>query len=96
MLFRSFHQAIATSAAISFVVSCAGAIGFIGAGFAEPGLPPGSIGYVYLPAFFGISLTSIFLAPLGARVAHRMPVANLKKMFALFLLILAAKLAYSL
>jgi uncharacterized membrane protein YfcA len=91
-----FHQAIATSAAISFVVSVAGAIGFVGAGFGEPGLPPGSIGYVYVPAFIGISLTSIFLAPLGARAAHRMPVAKLKKMFVLFLLVLAAKLAYSL
>ena len=90
------HQAIATSAAISFVVSVAGAIGFIGAGFGEAGLPPWSIGYVYLPAFIGISLTSIFLAPLGARTAHRMPVATLKKMFALLLLVLAAKLAYSL
>jgi uncharacterized membrane protein YfcA len=92
----SFHHAIATSAAISFVVSCAGAVGFIGAGFGEPGLPPAAIGYVYVPAFIGISLTSIFLAPVGARLAHRMPVANLKKMFALFLLVLAAKLAYSL
>jgi len=91
-----FKRAIATSAAISFVVSCAGAIGFIGAGFGEPGLPPGSIGYVYVPAFIGISLTSVFLAPLGARTAHRMPVANLKKAFALFLLVLAGKLAYSL
>jgi len=88
--------AIATSAAISLVVSVAGALGFIGAGFGEPGLPPGSIGYVYLPAFVGISLTSIFLAPVGARVAHRMPVGMLKKVFALFLLVLAAKLAYSL
>ena len=92
----SFHKAIATSAAISFAVSVAGAIGFIGAGFGEPGLPPGSFGYVYVPAFIGISLTSIFLAPLGARTAHRMDVGKLKKMFALFLLILAAKLAYSL
>ena len=90
------HQAIATSAAISFVVSVAGAVGFVGAGFAEPGLPPGSFGYVYLPAFIGISLTSSFLAPLGARTAHGMPVAKLKKMFALLLLVLAGKLAYSL
>jgi uncharacterized protein len=90
------HGAIATSAAISFVVSVAGAIGFVGAGFAEPGLPPGSIGYVYVPAFIGISLTSIFLAPVGAGVAHRMPVDKLKKVFAFFLLVLAAKLAHSL
>jgi uncharacterized membrane protein YfcA len=92
----SFHHSIATSAAISFVVALAGAIGFVGAGLLEPGLPPWSVGYVYVPAFVGISLTSIFLAPVGARVAHRMPVATLKKVFAVFLLILATKLALSL
>ena len=91
-----FKGAIATSAAISFVVSVAGAIGFVGAGFGEAGLPEGSLGYVYLPAFIGISLTSIFLAPLGAKVAHGMPVDKLKKVFALFLVVLAAKLAWSL
>jgi uncharacterized membrane protein YfcA len=90
------HSAIATSAAVSFVVSVAGALGFIAAGFSEPGLPAGSFGYVYVPAFVGISLTSIFLAPVGAKAAHRMPVATLKKVFAVFLLVLAAKLASSL
>jgi uncharacterized membrane protein YfcA len=92
----SFHNAIGTSAAISLVVSAAGAIGFVLAGLREAGLPPWSLGYVYLPALVGISLTSIFLAPLGAKAAHRMPVATLRKIFALFLLALAAKLAYSL
>lgn len=90
------HHAIGTSAAISLVVALAGTVGFVAAGLAEPGLPPGSLGYVYVPAFVGISLTSIFLAPVGARVAHRMPVAKLKKVFALFLLLLAAKLVVSL
>ena len=92
----SFHHAIATSAAISLVVALAGTVGFIAAGLGEAGLPPWSIGYVYVPAFLGISLTSVFFAPLGAKVAHRMPVGPLKKVFAMFLLILAAKLAYSL
>ena len=90
------HHAIGSSAAVSLVVAIAGAVGFVAAGLGEAGLPPGSVGYVYLPAFLGISLTSIFLAPVGARAAHRMPVAKLKKVFAFFLLLLAAKLAYDL
>jgi len=91
-----FHHAIGTSAAVSLVVAIAGAAGFVAAGLGEPGLPPGSVGYVYVPAFLGISLTSIFLAPLGAKAAHRLPVGLLRKVFALFLLALAARLAYSL
>jgi len=88
--------AIGTSAAVSLVVSLAGTVGFIAAGLSERGLPPWSVGYVYIPALIGISLTSIFLAPVGARTAHRMPVGILKKIFALLLLGLAAKLAASL
>jgi uncharacterized membrane protein YfcA len=90
------HTAIGTSAAVSLVVSIAGTVGFVAAGLAEPGLPAWSVGYVYIPALIGISLTSIFVAPYGARAAHRMPIASLKKMFVLLLLVLAAKLAYSL
>ncbi len=91
----SFHHAIGTSAAVSLVVAIAGALGFIAAGWNEPGLPAASLGYVYIPAFIGISLTSIFLAPVGARLAHRLPVNALKKLFVLLLLLLAVKLVFS-
>jgi uncharacterized membrane protein YfcA len=91
-----FREAIATSSAVSLVVSLSGTVGFVAAGLSEPGLPKWSVGYVYLPALVGISVTSVFVAPYGARAAHRIPVATLKKIFALLLLALAAKLAYSL
>ena len=91
----AFHTAIGTGSAISFVVAVAGVTGFIAAGLTEPGLPGWTLGYVYIPAFLGISLTSVFAAPLGARVAHRLPVGHLKKIFALFILALAAKLVSS-
>jgi uncharacterized membrane protein YfcA len=91
-----FRTAIGTSAAISFVVAAAGTIGFVAAGLTEPSLPPWTVGYVYLPALLGISVTSVFVAPWGARLAHRLPVGLLKKVFAVFLLALAAKLSVSL
>jgi uncharacterized membrane protein YfcA len=87
-----FKAAIGTSAAISFVVSVAGTVGYVVAGLTVPSLPPWTVGYVYLPALLGISVTSVFVAPWGARLAHRLPVAILKKVFAIFLLALAVKL----
>jgi uncharacterized membrane protein YfcA len=87
-----FHTVIGTSAAISFVVAVAGAAGYVMAGLTVPSLPGWTIGYVYLPALVGISVTSVFVAPLGARLAHRLPVDLLKKVFAVFLLALAVKL----
>ncbi|HEX4943294.1 MAG TPA: sulfite exporter TauE/SafE family protein [Usitatibacteraceae bacterium] len=87
-----FKSAIGTSAAISFVVAVAGTIGYVAAGLTVPSLPAWTVGYVYLPALLGISVTSVFVAPWGARVAHRLPVGHLKKAFAVFLLALAVKL----
>ncbi len=92
----AFHTAIGTGSAISFVVAVAGVAGFVIAGLAEAALPPWTVGYVYVPALVGISVTSVFMAPLGAKVAHRLPVAALKKVFALFILALALKLVASL
>ncbi len=91
-----FKSAIGTSAAIGFVVAISGTAGYVVAGLTEPSLPPWTLGYVYLPALLGISVTSALMAPVGARLAHRLPVALLKKAFALFLLALAVKLIVSL
>ena len=52
-------------------------------------LPPGSLGYVWLPALAVIASCSVLTAPLGARMAHRLPVAKLKKVFAFVLYALA-------
>jgi uncharacterized protein len=61
----------------------------------DPDLPPWSLGYVYIPAFIGIAITSSLVAPIGAKLAHRLPVAVLKKIFMVFLLALAIKMAVS-
>ena len=86
------HHAIGTSAAIGFPIALAGTIGYILNGLATVGLPPGSLGFVYLPALAGVTLASICTAPLGARLAHRLPVKRLKRTFAFFLLLVATKL----
>jgi uncharacterized membrane protein YfcA len=53
-------------------------------------MPPGSIGYLYLPGLVCISAASMLLAPLGARTAHRMDVRPLRQLFGLVLYGLAA------
>ena len=59
-------------------------------------MPHGAIGYVYLPAWICISITSVVAAPFGARLAHRLPVAVLRKVFAIVILGLTLKLALTL
>jgi len=90
----SMHQAIATSTAVSLPVAIAGTIGFFIAGLDAEHLPPYASGYIYWPAFFGIVLASYFTAPIGARLAHKLPVKTLKRGFAVFLIILAIKMLF--
>jgi uncharacterized membrane protein YfcA len=87
------HRAIGTVAALGFPLSIAGAIGYGISGWGVETLPRWSAGFVYLPAFVGISLTSMLLAPVGARLAHRLNGTTLRRIFAAFLLAMAVKLA---
>ncbi len=89
-------QAIGTAAALGFPIALASSIGFVASGLANPGLPPWSLGYVYLPAFAGITITSVLFAPLGAYVTHRMPTRILRRVFACLMFALAIKMMASL
>ena len=90
------RNAVATSAACGLPIAVAGAAGFVMRGWQLPGLPPYSAGFVHLPALLGIAATSILFAPLGARLAHRLPVPVLKRLFAIFLLALGIRMLYGL
>jgi uncharacterized membrane protein YfcA len=84
------HNAVATSAALGLPIAIAGTVGFVIAGLRVEGMPPHTLGYIYLPALFAIVAASMLLAPVGARTAHRWPVKKLKRAFALLLYVLAA------
>jgi uncharacterized membrane protein YfcA len=88
----ALRNAIGTSAAIGFPIALGGAAGYVINGLAAAPLPPLSLGFVYLPALAGVSFASILTAPLGARLAHSLPVAQLKKFFALLLLVMGTKM----
>ena len=90
------QHAIGTSAAIGLPIAIGGTLGYILNGQAVSDLPEGSIGYVYLPALAILVISSMMLAPYGARLAHRLPVATLKKYFAAVLILLASKMLWSL
>jgi uncharacterized protein len=86
------HEAIGTSAAIGFWIAVAGTVGYIVNGLQAVDLPAYSLGYAYLPALLGIVCSSILTAPLGVRLAHSLPVAKLKRVFAVLLLIVGTRM----
>jgi uncharacterized membrane protein YfcA len=86
----SLRNGVATSAALGLPIAAAGTVGFVVAGLRTQGLPPYAIGYVYIPALLAIVAGSVVCAPIGARAAHRWPVARLRRAFAGLLYVLAA------
>jgi uncharacterized protein len=90
------RRAIGTAAAVGLPIAMAGTLGYVIQGLRVEGLPSPSLGYVYLPAFALVVATSILAAPLGARVAHRLPVKRLRIIFALVLYGLAVRMLTSL
>lgn len=90
------RRAVGTAAAIGFPLSLAASVGYVLAGRAAGGLPAYSLGFIYLPALAMVVAASVITAPLGARVSQRMPVKQLRIVFALTLYALAARMIWSL
>jgi len=83
------RTAVGTAAACTLPVALAGAVGYAAAGWGAA-LPAGASGYLYWPAIAMIAVAAMLTAPLGARLAHRLPVRQLRRLFAVLLLLVAA------
>lgn len=84
------QKAVGTSAACGLPIALAGAAGFIFFGLNEQVTISNSIGFVHVHAFLGISIMSYFTAKLGAKAAHALSPAMLKKCFAVLLFFVAS------
>lgn len=88
----ALRKAVATSSATGLPIAVAGAAGFALAGWNAPQLPAWSSGYIYWPALVGIAAASALFAPVGARLAHTLPVHVLRRFFAIFLAVLGVRM----
>jgi len=86
------RRAIGTAAANGFPIAVAGTAGYVIQGWRVEGLPAASLGYVYLPALAIVAVASTLVAPLGARLTHRLPVKPLRMLLALMLYAVAIRL----
>jgi uncharacterized membrane protein YfcA len=90
----AMHVAVVVSVAIAMTVSVLGAATFMLTGLDAVGLPHFSTGYVYWPAWLGLSIGGVFIAPLGAKLSHRISARKLKVCFAMFLVVVATKMLW--
>ncbi|MEK9816949.1 MAG: sulfite exporter TauE/SafE family protein [Limnobacter sp.] len=77
---------------VSIKNAMGGTIGFIFNGWTAPGLPTGSLGFVYVPALLFTVVASVLLAPWGAQAAHILPAPLLRKVFAVVVFAIAVNM----
>ena len=86
------RRAIGTATANGLPIALAGTAGYVVQGWRAAGLPAWSLGFVYLPALALVAAMSMLTAPVGAALAHRLPVRRLRILLALTLYGLAIHL----
>lgn len=86
---RPIHQAVATASGFGAAIAVPATLGFIAAGWGRASLPPLSLGYVNVAGFALLALLTAATAPIGARAAHRLDRALLRRLFAIALAVTA-------
>jgi len=94
---KTIHEAVATASGIGVPITIAGTLGYALAGLPHQSLmPPLSVGFVSIIGVVMIAPISSYVAPLGARLAHRLPRRSLEIAFGSFLVLASARFLLSL
>jgi uncharacterized protein len=88
------QRALATASAFGVIVAIPGSIGAVLLGWHAEHLPAYSFGYVYLLGFAIIAPLVCVIAPIGAHYAHLADTMRLRRLFALFVAVTAAKMLW--
>jgi hypothetical protein len=94
LLHFPLKKALGTSSATIVITALAAVIGYVVRGWGNAILPPYTFGYVAYLVAIPLAVTSIPLARVGASLAHKTKADNLRKSFAAFLLVIAAKMFF--
>ncbi|SFD17576.1 sulfite exporter TauE/SafE family protein [Tropicimonas isoalkanivorans] len=86
------HRAVGTSPGFGLMIAIPGFLTFLMTGWSLTGKPPGTVGYVNLPAVALIMVTSLLAVPIGVKLAHDLSPARLRLVFALTVLVLAGNM----
>lgn len=88
------RNAVATSAACILPATLVGTCGYMLSGVQLIDSPSFHSGFIYWPAFLGISMTSVLFAPLGVKVTHMVSESLLKKFFSSFLFVVGLAMLF--
>lgn len=91
----SIRTAVMVSVSFAVTVAALGALTFMVIGYHAAGMPHWSTGYVYWPAWCGLVIGGVLMAPLGAKWSHALPPEKLKRFFAIFLVVVSLHMIWS-
>lgn len=87
----TMHRAVATSAGVGVLIAIPGAVGYVAAGLGQAGLPPDAVGYVSVGALLLTLPAALLTTRIGVGLAHRLEQGTLKRLFGVFLLLVALR-----
>ena len=88
------HRATGTASAIGLVIAIPSTIIYLMAKTSHLSFPEWSIGMIYLPVFLVFLPLTIFGAQIGVNIAHKLDGLFLRRIFSVFLLIMAIRMIY--
>ncbi|MGH1367368.1 MAG: sulfite exporter TauE/SafE family protein [Maritimibacter sp.] len=83
----AIHRAVATAAGFGVVIAAPSVIAFLFVNVSVT--PPWTLGAVNIPAFLVVIAMTLLTAPLGAKLAHKLDPKPLKRVFGVFLTLVA-------
>lgn len=88
------HRAVATAAGFGVLIAVPSAIGFLMMTVEPSSRPPYTIGAVNIPSFLLVIIMTTFTAPIGVKIAHSLNPKPLKRVFGVFLILVAVNMLY--
>lgn len=88
----NIKKAIGCASASGVLIASFGSLSFVFAGWNRSYLPEYSLGYVFLPAALSIAISSMLTAPIGAKLTRKLDTAKLKRIFAVFLILVSIRM----
>ena len=88
------HRAVGTAALFGLVIALPGTLMMLFASTTPATAPEGTFGLVNLPGFAVIVPMTILMAPIGVKLGAKLDGAKLKKIFALFLVLVGTRMIW--
>ncbi len=92
---RRSHIAVGTAASFGAMIAIPGVIAILFQGSTPDTAPIGTISLISLPAFLALATTSVLVAPIGAKVAVKLPALYLKRLLCIVLIVVGTRMLFS-